>query len=100
MLVIPKITVVFLEMGKIFTSILESRIKIWLHEVGFRHDYSIIDNVFVLQSLCQMYLSKPKHRFYAFDFVDRNQLVYAFLMKCVHGNSFRILKDMYGVSFW
>lgn len=98
-------------MGKIFTSILECRIRTWLelneviHEcqAGFRNNYSTVDNMFVLQSLCQKYLRKPKHRFYAafidfrkaFDFVNRNKLLYILLSKGVHGKMFRVLKDMY-----
>ena len=76
-----------------------------LHEcqAGFRADYSTSDNIFVLQSLCQKYLRKPKHRFYAafidfkkaFDFVNRNKLLYVLLTKGIHGKMFKLLKDMY-----
>lgn len=68
--------------GKIFTSILERRIRNWtvvndtIHEAqaGFRNDYSTTDQIFVLQFLCQKYLRKSNHRFYS-CFVDFKKLL-------------------------
>lgn len=98
-------------MGKIFTSLLELRIRTLvqlnetIHEsqAGFRNNYSTTDNMFVLQSLCQKYLRKPKHRFYAafidfrkaFNYVNRDKLLFMLLTKGIHGKIFHVLKDMY-----
>lgn len=77
---------------KIFTSVLERRMRMLLEEneiideaqTGLRSDHSTVNNVFVLHAFCQKCLRKHKHSFYvafinfrkAFDLVDRQTHIY------------------------
>ena len=59
-------------MYKIFSNILHNRLCEWAEQndkideaqSGFRAGYSTTDSIFILQSLVQKYLSKPRGRFY------------------------------------
>ena len=59
-------------MYKIFSNIVNDRIYnsadtfnlIDESQAGFRHGYSVTDNLFTLQSIIQKYICKPGSRFY------------------------------------
>jgi hypothetical protein len=59
-------------MYKIFSYIIYHRLYNWAEkfdnidesQAGFRAGYSTIDNIFILQSMVQKYISKPGVRFY------------------------------------
>ena len=98
--------------SKVFMTVLTSRLTQWCDEHniideaqgGFRRGYSTIDNIFILQSIAQKYLSKEGGRFYclfidfskAFDRIQHNQLFRSLAKKGIHGNFLNILKSMYG----
>ena len=72
---------------------------------GFRSGYSIVDNMFTLQSLILKYRSKPGGRFYVL-YVDFQKafdgLIHHKLFTCLHkngvkGNLFRVLISMYTI---
>lgn len=100
-------------MCKIFTFILNNRINIYVenndiigeYQGGFRKAHSTVDNVFILQSLVQKYITRRKHRFYccfvdfkkAFDMVDRKKLLYLLLSNGIHGRLYKILSNMYEI---
>ena len=102
-------------LGKIFSHVLNARLKLWCDQndvipeaqAGFRSEYSTVDNIFVLQSMVQKYLGKPKGRFYilfvdffkAFDWVDRKKLWCILNKNGCNGKMLRILKSMYS-SVW
>jgi hypothetical protein len=97
--------------GKIFTTVLNSRLKTWAEETnaidecqaGFRNGYSTTDKNFVLQSIVQKYLDRKRSKFYcafidfskAFDTVNRTKLWYVLIKKGLHGKMIKILEDMY-----
>jgi hypothetical protein len=97
--------------SKIFTKILHDRLCTWAEEqnlrfeeqAGFRKGYCTHDNIFVLQSLVQKYVTKKRGRFYvlfidfskAFDSIPHDLLFYTLLQKGVHGKLFGTLKSMY-----
>ena len=76
--------------SKVFTSIINKRLVAWGEimnktsecQAGFRHGYTTIDNVFVLQSIIQRYLNTRGGKLHAlsvdfekaFDSVDRHKL--------------------------
>ena len=70
------------EMSKIFTSIINARLKIWCEtngvlgeeQAGFRKQHTTIDHVFCLHTLITKYLRHKGGRFYAL-FVDFTQNV-------------------------
>ena len=98
-------------MGKIFTKVLNNRLVMWgnVHskfyeeQAGFREKYCTVDQIFVLNSVVQKYLSRPKGRFYcafvdfstAFDCIQHNLLFYALVKKGVHGNFIKVIQSMY-----
>ncbi len=59
--------------SKLYTSVLNNRLTFWANtyekvvesQAGFREGYSTTDNIFILQSVIQRYLSKKKGKFYA-----------------------------------
>ena len=63
--------------GKTFCEVLNNRLLKWAQsadvlyeeQAGYKKGYSTIDNIFVLQSLAQKYISEPKGRYYVL-FVD------------------------------
>ena len=76
--------------SKLYTSILNNRLTFWAEsyekivesQAGFRKGYSTTDNIFILQSVIQRYISRIRGKLYAvfvdfrkaFDFVYRTQL--------------------------
>ena len=72
-------------------------------QLGFRKQYSIIDNTFILQSLTQQYLSKKWGRFYclfidfekAFDYVNHDRLWDSLQRRGISGQFLKIFKSMY-----
>ena len=93
--------------SKIFTSILNNRLSFWADalnkidetQAGFRKGYSTMDNVFILQSVVQKYLTKKKGKFYcafvdfskAFDTIERQRLWYILLKGGIKGKMFMLL---------
>ena len=67
---------------KIFINVLSNRLSIWAEDkkllgeaqAGFRKQYSIIDNTFILQSLTQKYLSKNGVDFIAYLLILKKHL--------------------------
>ena len=98
-------------MGKIFTKVLNNRLVMWGNvyskfyeeQAGFREKYCTVDQIFLLNSVVQKYLSRPKGRFYcafvdfstAFDGIQHNLLFYALVKKGVHGNFIKVIQSMY-----
>ena len=98
-------------MGKIFRKVLNNRLvrwgnvysKFYEEQAGFREKYCTVDQIFVLNSVVQKYLSRPKGRFYcafvdfstAFDCIQHNLLFYALVKKGVHGNFIKVIQSMY-----
>ena len=82
-------------MYKIFSNILYDRLRKWAElnnkideaQSGFRAGYSTTDNIFILQSLVQKYLSKQGGRFYVL-YVDFKKA----FDSVVHQNLFNCLK--------
>lgn len=97
--------------NKILTGMMHNRLYQWAEEnnkidesqAGFRKGDSTIDNLFVLMSLVQKYISKKGGRFYflfidftkAFDRVDHNVLMDCLRRKGVRGKFYNLLKSMY-----
>lgn len=49
--------------SKIFTTVLNKRLNLWSETMhGFRQEYSIIDNIFILQSMVQKSITKNEGR--------------------------------------
>ena len=77
--------------------------KFYEEQTGFREKYCTVDQIFVLNSIVQKYLSRPKGRFYcafvdfstAFDCIHHNLLFYALVKKGVHGNFIKVIQSMY-----
>ena len=98
-------------MYKIFSNIINERLCKWVEEFhkidesqsGFRPNYSCVDNMFIMQSLVQKYLSKPGGRFYVLyvDFKKAfDSLIHFNLFTClknigVNGKVLRILVSLY-----
>ena len=97
--------------GKIFCKVLNNRLLkraqsadvLYEAQAGYKKGYSTIDNIFVLQSLAQKYISKPKGRYYvlfvdfseAFDKVSHKLLWYKILKYGLSGNILTVLRNMY-----
>ena len=94
-------------LGKIFTSILNSRLCKYLDELliinenqaGFRHGYSTNDHIFSLYALFELLKLKKKklHCAFidfqrAFDSIQRNLLLINVLENNIDGKFFRIIK--------
>ncbi len=98
-------------LSKVFTKILNNRLVSWAEanekyfevQAGFRRGKSAVDNIFVLYSLINKYLSKEKGRFYsvfvdfskAFDSVPHRLLFYSLLRGNMHGRVINLLRNMY-----
>ena len=97
-------------LGKLFTSILNSRLTKFLDEnillnenqAGFRKDYSTSDHIFVLNSLIEIMKFEKKKLFcafidfsQAFDNVWRIGLWRKLLSNSVKGKFFRVIYNMY-----
>lgn len=97
--------------NKILTGMMHNRLSQWAEvnnkideaQAGFRKGYSTIDNLFVMMSLVQKYISKKGGRFYflfidfskAFDRVDHVILMDCLKRKGVKGKFYNLLKSMY-----
>ena len=96
--------------GKVFTSILNRRLKLFDEEIslispaqaGFRKFHSTVDNIFILQLLINLYLLKKKKLFCtfvdyskAFDKVRRACLWTKMLKNNIRGKCFNVIKNMY-----
>ena len=98
-------------MSKIFTSIINTRLKIWCEtnnvlgeeQAGFRKQHTTIDHVFCLHTLMTKYLRHEDGRFYAlfvdfekaFDHVDRLLLWQKLFTQNVSIKMVRMLKAIY-----
>ena len=97
-------------LGKIFTSILNSRLCEYLdnfsilleNQAGFRQGYSTIDHIFSLYSLFELLKLKKKKLYCifvdfekAFDFIQRNFLLFKLLQNNINGKFFRVIENMY-----
>ena len=97
-------------LGKLFTSILNSRLNIFANEfnvisenqAGFRKGYSTQDNIFVLHALIELYFSFGKKLFCtfvdfrkAFDTVWRSGLWIKLQKSEIKGKCFKVIYNMY-----
>ena len=97
-------------MGKLFTSIINSRLRVFSDEFelldknqsGFRLGYSTIDNIFVLHILLELLKGTKKNMYCAFidfekafDSVWRIGLWQILLSSNINGKCFRIIFNMY-----
>ena len=81
----------------------QSADALYEEQAGYKKGYSNIDNIFVLQSLAQKYISKPKGRYYvlfvdfskAFDKVSHKLFWYKILKYGLNGNILTVLKNMH-----
>ena len=99
-------------MSKLFTKVLNNRLVSWCEDMdmiyegqcGFRKNRSTMENIFVLQTLVQKYLSRPRARFYciyidfskAFDSVTHKYLWHCLQSSGIHDQMLAVLKSMYG----
>ena len=96
--------------GKLFTSILNSRLYIYLtsknllgnEQAGFRPKHSTLDHIFALHILSRFYIESNKQLFCAFvdyskafDFVNRTHLWQKLLETNINGKVFNVIKNMY-----
>ena len=100
-------------LGKLFESILETRLS-YKNEVcidddpcqaGFKRNSRTIDNIFILQSLVvsQKAHKKPLYACYidftkAFDYVNRDALVFKLKKRFVDGKFLSVIKSMFNKS--
>ena len=98
-------------LGKLFTSILNSRLLKWDSEnnaitdaqFGFKQGFSTVDAIFVLQSIINRNLSKKGGRLYccfidykkAFDLIDRSKLWCKLIKQVIQGKMLKIIKSLY-----
>uniref|UniRef100_A0A8C1LN31 Reverse transcriptase domain-containing protein n=1 Tax=Cyprinus carpio TaxID=7962 RepID=A0A8C1LN31_CYPCA len=98
-------------LGKIFTKILNTRLVhyaemnniLFEEQAGYRSGYSTIDNIFILQSMVQKYITKQKGKMYcifidfskAFDSVQHTLLYFILIKNGIGGKVFNVLKSMY-----
>ena len=96
---------------KIFMHILSSRLSNWCEDysvidepqAGFHKGYSTVDNIFILKTLIQKYLSKKRGRFFcifidfkkAFDGIRHDKLWDALERKGIQGKFLDTIKSMY-----
>ena len=97
--------------SKVFTKALNSHLSSWAEEckfhheeqAGFRHGYSTVDQIFILQSMVQKYLCTKRGHLYvmfedfatAFDSIPHFSLWYRLIKLGVHSKFLQILKSMY-----
>jgi hypothetical protein len=97
--------------GKGFNNVLNVRLLEWAEmqsmlyeeQTGFRKGRSCADQMFVLQSLVQTYLSRSKGRFYclfidfkkAFNSVPHNFLWFKLINDGVHGRILHVIQSLY-----
>ena len=95
---------------KLFTSVLNCRLYNFLNnngllgeeQAGFRPEYSVMDHIFTLNALLDLYLFKKKKLFCAFidfkkafDSVHRTHLWKKLLSHNINGNVLRIIFNLY-----
>ena len=88
--------------GKVFTKILNARLSEWANIQNMLYEEQA-DQIFVLQSLVQKYLSRSKGRFYclfidfskAFDSIPHNFLWFKLINDGIHGKILHVIKSMY-----
>ena len=94
-------------MGKLFTSILNSRLYSYLtrenilgkEQAGFRSQHSTLDHIFALHILSKSYIDQSKPLFCAFvdyskafDFIDRTYIWQKLLSSNINGKVLNIIK--------
>ena len=97
-------------MGKLFTSILNSRLYTYLtsenilgnEQAGFRPKHSTLDHIFALHILTKFYIDQKKPLFCAFvdyskafDFIDRTYMWQKLLTSNINGKVFNVIKNIY-----
>ena len=97
-------------MGKLFTSILNSRLYTYLtrenilgnEQAGFRPKHSTLDHIFALHILSKSYIDQKKPLFCAFvdyskafDFIDRTYMWQKLLSTNINGKVFNVIKNIY-----
>lgn len=97
-------------MGKLFTSVLNERLKEYAHEnnilsesqAGFRSEYSTVDHIFLLKCVIDLFNWKKKKLFClfvdytkAFDMVWRDGLWYKLVKENVDGKILNVIRNMY-----
>jgi len=98
-------------LSKIFTKLLNERLVKWAHDNqkmfeeqgGFTKGKGTTDQIFILQSLNEKYLSKKGGRCYnvfvdfskAFDSVPHLNMFYKFVVEGLHGKVLKLLRNMY-----
>lgn len=95
---------------KIFTSILQTRLKKWITEkevlsefqAGFREAYSTVDHIFTLSSIVHSHIESSKKLFTffvdfkaAFDTVDRRALFYKLLKLGISYKFIKVIQSLY-----
>jgi len=99
---------------KLFTQLLLFRMRIWAHrhkilheaQAGFRRNYSTVDNIFVLNSIVEKHISKPKGKVFAFfidfsaafDSVNRQSLLYKLKVIGFSTKFINIIDEIYKVT--
>ena len=97
-------------LGKIFTGILNNRLASLSDEIGllssaqagFRNAHSTADNIFILHSLINLYLSKKKKQFCTFidfsralDTIWRVGIWQKLIENNISGKCFNVIKSLY-----
>ena len=97
-------------LGKIFTSIINARLNLYLEcagyigdeQAGFRRSHSTSDHIFALHLIISIYKAKNKRLFAAFidlkkafDFVDRAILWRKVMAMNINGKILNVIKNMY-----
>jgi len=99
---------------KLFTQLLLFRMRIWSHrnnilheaQAGFRRNYSTIDNIFILTSIIEKYISRPKGKVFAFfidfsaafDSINRQSLLYKLKSIGFSTKLVNIIEEIYRVT--
>ena len=96
--------------SKLFTAVLNNRLEKFIEvnqiigeeQAGFRHGYSTLDNIYILKTITDFYLSKKKRLFVAFvdfrkayDNLNRSALWYKMIKNGIKGNFLRVIFNMY-----
>jgi len=97
--------------GKIFAKVMCSRLALWAdiedkiakEQAGFRKGFRTSDNIFILNTIIQKYISRKGGRLFcafidlkaAFDSVYRNGLLYKLWHGGVNGRLYKLIKNMY-----
>lgn len=97
-------------LGKVFTGILNNRLSVFAEEfnlisssqAGFRKNHSTVDNIFILHSLINLYLSKKKTLYCtfidfsrAFDTIWRAGLWKKLVKSNIQGKCLTVIQNLY-----